>query len=46
MRFHDLFRVRFALFLCSVLPLSIFAAAPEAEKPPYELPQPAKEDVD
>jgi hypothetical protein len=46
--------MRFALFLCLLLPLSISAAdkhkekvaAPEAEKPSYELPQPAKENLD
>ena len=54
MRFHNLFRVRFALFLCFVLPLSISAAdknkekaaAAEADKPSYELTQPAKENLD
>ena len=53
MRFHSFFRVRFALFLCFVLPLSISAAdnnkekaaPPEADKPSYELPQPAKENL-
>jgi carboxypeptidase Q len=44
MRFHNFFRVRFALFLCFVLPLSISAA--EADKPSYELPPPAKENLD
>jgi carboxypeptidase Q len=46
MRFHDLFRVRLALFLCLVLPFSISAAAAEADKPSYEVPQPAKENLD
>jgi hypothetical protein len=54
MRFHDFFRVRFVLFLFFVLPLSISAAdknkekaAPvEADQPSYELPQPAKENLD
>ena len=54
MRFHGFFRIRFALLLCFVLPLSIFAAdknkekaaAAEADKPSYELPQPAKENLD
>ena len=54
MQFHNFFRVRFALFLCFVLPLSISAAdknkakaaAAEADKPSYELPQPAKENLD
>ena len=42
MRLHSFFRVRFALFLCLVWPLSISAA----DKPSYELPQPAKENLD
>ena len=54
MRFHNFFRVRFALFLCFVLPLSISAAdkkkakaaAAEADQPSYELLQPAKENLD
>src|ERR1035438_3884310 len=54
MRFHNCFRVRFALFLCFVLPLSISAAdkkkakaaAAEADQPSYELLQPAKENLD
>jgi carboxypeptidase Q len=54
MRCQSFFRVRFALLLCFVLPLSIFAAdknkekaaAAEADKPSYELPQPAKENID
>ena len=58
MRFHNLFRVGLALFLCSVLPLSISAAdrnkdknkdkaaVADADKPSYELPQPAKENLD
>src|ERR1039457_3866639 len=54
MRFHNFFRVRFALFLCFVLPLSISAAdkkkakaaAAEADQPLYELLQPAKENLD
>src|ERR1022692_3729691 len=54
MRFHNFFRVRFALFLCFVLPLSIAAAdkkkakaaAAEADQPLYELLQPAKENLD
>jgi len=54
MRFHNFFRVRFVLFFCLVLPLSISAtdknkakaAAAEADKPSYELPQPAKENLD
>jgi hypothetical protein len=55
-RFHNLYRVRFALLLCFVLPLSISAAAAdknkekaaatEGDKPSYELPQPAKENLD
>jgi hypothetical protein len=55
MGFNSFFRIRFALFLCLVLPLSVFAAdkavdkkekAAEADKPSYELPQPAKENID
>jgi hypothetical protein len=57
MRFQSIFRVRFALLLCFVLPLSISAAeknsdknrektASDADKPSYELPQPAKENLD
>jgi carboxypeptidase Q len=54
MRFHNLSRVGYALFLCLVLPLSISAAdknkakvvATETDKPSYELPQPAKENLD
>ena len=58
MRFHNLFRVGLALFLCSVLPISISAAdrnkdknkdkaaVADADKPSYELPQPAKENLD
>ena len=58
MRFHNLFRVGLALFLCSVLPISISAAdrnkdkrkdkaaAADSDKPSYELPQPAKENLD
>ena len=54
MRFHSFFRVRFALFLCLVLPLSISAAdknktkkaAADADQPSYELPQPARENLD
>jgi carboxypeptidase Q len=54
MRFHNLFRVRFVLFLCFVPPLSLSAAdknnekaaAAEANRPSYELPQPAKENLD
>ena len=54
MRFHNFFRLRFALFLCFVLPLSISAAdknkekaaAAEADKPSYELPQPVRENLD
>ncbi len=45
MRSHHFLRARFPLFLCSVLPLSIFAGAPEADKPSYEAPQPSKESV-
>jgi carboxypeptidase Q len=54
MQCTSFFRIRFALFLCLVLPLSIFAAdknekkekAAETDKPSYELPQPAKENID
>ena len=55
MRFHNHFKVGLALLFCFVLPLSISAAdknkdkekaAAEAEKPSYELPQPAKENLD
>jgi hypothetical protein len=57
MRFHDFFRVRFALLLCFALPLSVSAAdkdkqkvAAQADKPSYELSyelsQPAKENLD
>jgi len=54
MPFHNFFRVRFALFLCLVLPFSISAAeksketaaAAEPARPSYELPQPAKENLD
>ncbi|MGA7645371.1 MAG: peptidase M28, partial [Terriglobales bacterium] len=57
MRCHSFFRIRFALLLCLVLPLSIFAAdknadnkkkekVSEANKPSYELPQPTKENID
>jgi carboxypeptidase Q len=54
MRFHNFFRVRFALFLCLVVPLSVSAAdknkekaaAAQADKLSYELPQPAKENLD
>src|SRR5580693_8637081 len=53
MQFHRFFRVRFTLFLCLVLPLSISAAdkkdekkKEKAEKPSYELPQPSKENLD
>lgn len=49
-----IFRVRFVFFLCFILPFSISAAdknrekaaAAEVEKPSYELPQPAKENLD
>jgi len=57
MQCQSFFRVRFALLLCFVLPLSISAAeknndknkekqAADADKPSYELPQPAKENLD
>ncbi len=54
MRFPNLFGVRLAFFLFFLLPLCLFAvdknkekaAAPEPEKPSYELPQPAKENLD
>ena len=58
MRFHSRLRARLALFVCFALPLSISAAdknadknkekaaAAQAEKPSYELPQPAKENLD
>jgi Peptidase family M28 len=54
MRWHTTFRVRvsFAFCLCLVLPLALPAAekkkmaATETEKPSYELPQPAKENLD
>jgi len=54
MQFRNFFRIRFALFLCFVLPLSMSAAdknkekaaAAEADKPSYELPQPVKEGLD
>jgi carboxypeptidase Q len=53
MRFHHFFRLRLALLLCLILPLSIFAAdkkkdkpAAAEDKPSYELAQPAKENLD
>jgi carboxypeptidase Q len=54
MRFQTTFKIRFALLLCFVLPLSISAAdknkkmasSADADKPPYEQPQPAKEIID
>jgi carboxypeptidase Q len=54
MRFHIFFRIRFVLFLCFLLPLTISAAdkgkekagAGETDKPSYELPQPVKESLD
>jgi carboxypeptidase Q len=54
MRFHNLFRLRVTLLLWFVLPLSIAAAeenrgeaaAAEPDKPSYEVPQPAKENLD
>src|ERR1700683_3301604 len=57
MRFQSIFLVRFVLLFCFVLPLSISAAekngdknrektAADADKPSYELPQPAKENID
>ena len=54
MRFHNFLIIRSSLFLCFVLPLTISAAdknkekaaAPEAGKPSYELPQPPKENLD
>lgn len=56
MRLHCFPKIRLVLFLCFVLPLSISAAdknadkkkdkAAEADKPSYELPQPAKENID
>jgi carboxypeptidase Q len=53
MRFQTTFKIRFALLLCFVLPLSISAAdknkkaaAADGDKPSYEQPQPAKEIID
>jgi carboxypeptidase Q len=52
MRFRNTFSIRFACLLCLALPLSISAAdkkkaaTPETDKPSYELPQPAKENID
>jgi carboxypeptidase Q len=52
MRFQSSFGVRFILLFCIVLPVSIFAAdkkkeaVAEADKPSYELAQPAKETLD
>jgi hypothetical protein len=54
MRFHNSFRIKFILLLCFALPLSVSAAdknkekaaAPEADKPSYEMPQPAQENLD
>jgi len=54
MRFDNLGRLKFALNLCFVLGLSLFAAdqnkektvAGESDRPSYELPQPVKEDLD
>jgi carboxypeptidase Q len=54
MRFQCFFRIRLALLLCFVLPVSVFVSAAdkkkdkaaEADKPSYELPQPAKENLD
>jgi carboxypeptidase Q len=51
-RFHSIFGVRVVLLLCLALPLSISATnkektvPAEAGKPSYELPQPAKENLD
>ena len=52
MRFRNPFSIGFACLLCIALPSSISAAdkkkaaAPESDKPSYELPQPAKENID
>ena len=52
MRSQGFFRIRFVFFFCFVLPLTSFAAdkkkaaAPDADRPSYELPQPAKESLD
>ena len=51
MSLHKLFRIHFALFCCLALPLSLSAAdknkpAADSDKPSYELPQPAKENLD
>jgi carboxypeptidase Q len=51
MRLHKLFRIQFALLLCFALPLSLSAAdknkaATDTDKPSYELPQPARENLD
>ncbi len=53
MRFHKLYRIRFASLLCFVLPIFASAAdkkekgaAAEADKPSYELSQPATESLD
>ncbi|MGA7295258.1 MAG: M20/M25/M40 family metallo-hydrolase [Terriglobales bacterium] len=52
MRFEKFLQVRLALFFCLVLALPVSAAAknkaaaPDVEKPSYELPQPAKENID
>jgi carboxypeptidase Q len=57
MRFQSFLRLRFVFFICLVLPLSISAAekngdknkekaAADSDKPSYELPQPAKENLD
>ncbi|MFY9905749.1 MAG: M20/M25/M40 family metallo-hydrolase [Terriglobales bacterium] len=53
MRIQTTINIRFALLLCFLLPLSISAAdknkkaaASDANKPSYEQPQPAKENID
>jgi carboxypeptidase Q len=51
MRLHKYFSVRFVLFLCLALPLSLAAADKNKEKaevdePSYDLPQPVKENLD
>jgi carboxypeptidase Q len=53
MRIQTGFKISFALLLCFVLPLTISAAdknkkagASDGDKPSYEQPQPAKENID
>jgi carboxypeptidase Q len=52
MQFNNSLNFKLALFLCIVLPLTVFAAekkkpaASDADQPSYEQPQPAKETID